>query len=78
MDKYERNVLIDQLNRSFMVMPKWVQGTVKHALGAPHINPSTGAPFKSFREVIEVASDSTLETLKEDFEDNGELLPPIA
>lgn len=77
MNAEERSILIDQLDRSFNVMPRWAKATVKHALGAPELNPRTGEPFKSFREVIEAAHDRTLEILKEDFEDNGELLPPI-
>ncbi len=56
----ERNQLIDQLDRSFTVMPNWVKATVKHALGAPKINQGTGQPFRSFREVIEAASDIDL------------------
>ena len=34
-------------------------------------------PFGSFRECISVAADHTLETLREDFEDNGDLLPAV-
>lgn len=49
-----------------------------HALGAPKINPGTGQPFRSFREVIEAASDETLTILREDFDDNGDLLPAAA
>lgn len=77
MNQQERIALIDQLDRSFTVMPIWAKSTVKHALGAPRNNPSTGQPFRTFREVLESASDSTLEVLREDFEDNGELLPPL-
>ena len=72
----ERMALIDQLNRSFMAMPVWVKASVKHALAAPDINPETGHPFMSFREVIESAGDDTLEFLRNDFADNNELLPP--
>lgn len=74
----ERTQLIDQLDRSFSVMPNWAQATVKHAMGAPRINPGTGQPFRSFREVIEAASDETLVILRDDFEGNGELLPVVA
>lgn len=74
----ERASLIDQLDRSFTVMPNWVKATVKHAMGAPKNNPETGQPFQSFREVIEVASDETLMILRDDFEDNGDLLPAVA
>lgn len=74
----ERAALIDQLDRSFTMMPRWSKVACKHAMGAPTNNPKTGEPFKSFREVIEVASDHTLEILREDFEGNGELLPQVA
>jgi hypothetical protein len=73
----ERSLLIDQLDRSFQMMPRWSKVACKHAMGAPKNNPATGRPFKSFREVIEVAADHTLEILREDFEGNGELLPPV-
>lgn len=73
----ERAALIDQLDRSFSMMPAWAQASVKHAMGAPRINPGTGEPFKSFREVIEAASDHTLEILRDDFEGNCELLPQV-
>lgn len=74
----ERSQLIDQLDRSFTVMPNWVKATVKHAMGAPKVNPGTGQPFRSFREVIEAASDETLTILRDDFDDNGDLLPAVA
>ena len=73
----ERAALIDQLDRSYMVMPTWAKSTVKHALGAPERNPATGEKFKTFREVLETAGDATLEILKDDFEGNGELLPAV-
>ena len=73
----EREALIDQLDRSFQMMPRWMKVATKHAMGAPEINPKTGEKFKTFREVIEVASDHTLEILREDFEGNGELLPAV-
>jgi len=47
-------------------------------MGAPEINPATGKPFTSFREVIEVAADHSLEILRDDFEGNGDLLPAVA
>jgi len=78
MTEAERRVLIDQLDRSFTVMPQWVKAATKHGLGAPRNNPATGEPFKSFREVIEAASDQTLLTLRDDFEDNGDLLPEVS
>jgi len=77
MNQEERKSLIDQLDRSFSVMPYWVQCATKHAMAAPKNNPATGKPFKSFREVIEAASDDTLLTLREDFDDNGDLLAAI-
>lgn len=78
MDKTERTLLIDQLDRSFQMMPNWVKTATKHAMGAPQSNPETGEPFESFRDVIEAASDDTLLTLRDDFEDNGDLLPAVA
>jgi hypothetical protein len=76
MEPEKRAAVIDQLDRSFIAMPNWVKASVKHAMGAPKNHPETGEPFTSFRQVIEVASDETLETLLEEFEDNGDLLPP--
>ena len=73
----ERTRLIDRLDRSFMVMPMWAKVVAKHAMCAPLINPDTGAPFASFREVIQASSDQTLITLRDDFEDNGDLLPEV-
>lgn len=77
MTQQERSQLIDQLDRSFTAMPHWVKCATKHAMGAPTNNPETGQPFKSFREVIEAASDESLLTLRNDFDDNGDLLPPV-
>lgn len=74
----ERRRLIDQLDRSFTVMPHWVKCATKHAMGAPKNHPETGRPFKSFREVLEAASDESLLTLRDDFDDNGDLLPEIS
>ena len=77
MNSQERAALIDQLDRSFQMMPKWAQTATMHAMGAPTTNPETGKPFASFRECISVAADHTLETLRDDFEDNGDLLPRV-
>lgn len=71
----ERTALIDRLDRSFEAAPRWVRVATKHAMGAPSHHPETGAEFTSFRQVLEAAADSTLETLREDFEDNDDLLP---
>lgn len=71
----QRKALIDRLDRSFQAMPRWAQTACKHAMGAPTHHPGTGEKFESFRQVLEAAADSTLETLKEDFEDNGDLVP---
>lgn len=71
----ERIALIDRLDRSFQAMPAWVKTATKHAMGAPSHHPVTGEKFTSFRQVIEAAADHTLETLREDFDDNGDLLP---
>lgn len=70
-----RAELIDQLDRSFQALPRWGKVAVKHAMAAPERHPETGKLFESFREVIEAAADTTLETLRDDFEDNGDLLP---
>lgn len=78
MTPQERSQLIDQLDRSFTVMPHWVKCATKHAMGAPKNHPETGQPFKSFRDVIEAAGDETLLTLRDDFDDNGDLLPAVA
>jgi hypothetical protein len=77
MNAKERAALIDQLDRSFQMMPGWAQAAAKHAMGAPTTNPETGQPFGSFRECISVAADHTLETLRDDFADNGDLLPAV-
>lgn len=78
MTPQERTALIDQLDRSFLMLPGWAKAATKHAMGAPEINPATGKPFNSFREVIEVAADHSLEILRDDFEGNGDLLPAVA
>ena len=75
MTKEERIQLIDRLDRSFQEMPGWVKAATKHAMGAPKRHPVTGEKFTSFRQVIEAASDHTLEILRDDFEDNDDLLP---
>ncbi len=77
MTPQERTKLIDQLDRSFTALPYWVKIITKHAMGAPTNNPATGEPFKSFREVIEVASDESLLILRDEFDDNGDLLPMV-
>ena len=71
----ERAKLIDQLDRSFQMMPDWVKCATRHAMGAPSHNPETGEPIKSFREAISIASDETLTTLRDDFDGDGDLLP---
>ncbi len=73
----ERKELIDQLDRSWQVMERWVKASFKHAAGVPKINRNTGEPFKTFREVCEAASDESLLIWKQDFEDNGDLLPAV-
>jgi hypothetical protein len=77
MTPQERAALIDQLDRSCEMLPSWAKAATKHAMGAPEINPATGKPFTSFREVIEVAADHTLEILRDDFDGNGDLLPAV-
>lgn len=78
MDKDQRLALIDQLDRSFQMMPQWAQAAALHAMAAPTTNPETGKPFASFRECISLAADHTLEILRDDFRDNGDLLPAAA
>jgi len=75
MTNEERSALIDQLDRSFQAMSTTDKMITKHAMAAPPLNPSTGKPFKDFKEVISEGSDDTLLVLKEDFDDNGLLLP---
>lgn len=75
MSPEEREALIERLVRSFMAMPTWAQAATKHAMQVPSTNPATGTPFQSFREVLGAAADSTLATLRDDFDDNGDLLP---
>jgi hypothetical protein len=75
MTSFEKTALIDQLDKSFLAMPRVDKVITKHALGAPDINPLTNQPFKSFREVIEQATDETLEMLRDDFQSNDQLLP---
>lgn len=71
----QRKALIDRLERSYEPLPLWAKTAVKHSMGAPEKDPRTGAPITSFREALECASDETLGTLREDFADNGDLLP---
>lgn len=73
----ERKLLIDQLARSFDALSLGEKMIVKHALAAPTHHPLTGKAFESFSEILESAADSTLLTLKVDFEYNGQLLPPL-
>ena len=75
MSPEERSATIRQLDKSFNAMPTWGKTATKHGLGAPSINPKTGEPFKSFLEVLESLNDHSLQLLKEDFSDNGDLLP---
>lgn len=77
MNPIERAALIDQLDRSFMAMPRWAKVATKHAIGAPKRHPDTGQLFLTFREVIEAAPDRTLEILRDDFESNGDLFPNV-
>lgn len=77
MNAKQRAALVDQLDRSFQMMPPWAQAVTKHAMAAPSTNPETGKPFSSFRECVECAADFTLLTLRDDFDDNGDLLPAV-
>lgn len=75
MSKEQRQENIERLVRSFDAMSTMDKTMCKHAMAAPKINPETGKEFESFREVIEVSSDHTIETLLFDFESNDLLLP---
>lgn len=74
MDKEQRSKLIDRLDRSFNVMPGWVKTACYHGSGIPKEHPETKEQL-SFKQAIELGTDEFLETLKSDFEDNGDLLP---
>jgi len=71
----DRTKIINRLVRSFDAMSTTDKAICKHAMRAPKVNPETGKDFESFREVITVASDWTLETLLDDFKGNDLLLP---
>ena len=77
MNTKQRAALIDQLDRSFQMMPPSAQAATKHAMAAPSTNQETGKPFATFRECIEWSADFTLLTLRDDFDDNGDLLPAV-
>ena len=77
MNNDERCALIDQLDRSFQMMPKWVKTACIHSMGVAEKNPFTGQPFTTFREIIETATDECIQSLRDDFEDNGDLLPQV-
>ena len=69
-----RRTYIDQMVRSYDAMPKWVQGSVIHAMRVPTNNPATGKPWMSFREMLEVASDESILIIRQDIKDNGDLV----
>ena len=71
----QRKKHINRLVRSFDAMSTMDKAICKHAMAAPTNNPETGKPFESFREVMGVASDHTIDTLLFDFESNELLLP---
>lgn len=77
MDSNEYKALLYQLERSYLAMPRWAQAACIHSMGVPKNNPATGLPFGNFREILLSCSDYTLETLRDDFEDNGDLLPRL-
>lgn len=66
---------IKRLVRSFNAMSAMDKAMCKHAMAAPKCHPETGKPFESFREVIECASDHTIDILLDDFKGNDLLLP---
>lgn len=70
-DGDQRAALIDRIVSA--EMPNWAKTAALHSMGAPKHHPTTGAPLRSFRDVLELAADSTLETLRQDLEDNGYL-----
>ena len=71
MDSNERKALIDQLDRSFLAMPRWAQAACIHSMGIPRDK------YENFHTALLHCSDYTLETLRDDFEDNGDLLPRV-
>lgn len=78
MDQQTREQLIDQLDRSYQAMPEWVKSATIHSMAAPRTNKHTGKPWTSFKELLENSSDHTLVILRDDFDDNGDLLPVTA
>lgn len=75
MNQQERASLIRQLDASYTAMPDWVKKATLHAMNVPARNPETNEVFSSFMEILEAASDESLETLRDDFDSNGDLLP---
>jgi hypothetical protein len=74
----ERIKLIDQLNQSYIQMPDWVKTATKHAMTTPTRSPVTGEEFTTFRDILNIAEDFTLEILRDDFESNGDLVPSVS
>lgn len=74
----ERSKLIEQLDISFNALPRYLKIVTKHAMVVPRINPTTNELFQTFNEVINVADDHTLITLRDDFDSNGVLLPMMS
>lgn len=72
-----REQVIDQLCQSYNKLEEWDKAACRHAMHIPAVNQYTGKPFESFKEVLEVASDHTLEILLDDFEFNGFLVPAV-
>ena len=75
MDQQQHEKLIDQLDRSYQAMPQWVKTATMHGMAAPRTNKHNGKPWQSFKELLEHASDQSLIVLRDDFDDNGDLLP---
>lgn len=69
-----RRTYIDQMVRSYDAMPKWVRNSLIHAMHVPNNNPATGKPWESFKEMLEVASDESILIIRQDIEDNGDLI----
>ena len=70
-----RQAKIDQMVRSFEAMDNWVKNALIHSMGAPKINKHTGKPWASFQELLEAASDDTINLVYLETEDNGDLVP---
>ncbi len=70
-----RGSVIEQLCQSYEKLEPIDKAILNHAMQVPTVNQYTGRPFTCFKEVLEAASDYSLQTLLDDFECNGFLVP---